>query len=94
MEVQELKTFFVVNLYMGVNNFKEINPSVKAYWARSEMLLWCPIISNVMTRDRFLPISCCLHIVNGTYVTKIERLLRMTNCTSEEGYWMNLEILA
>lgn len=58
------------------------------------MSLWCPIISNVMTRDRFLAISCCLHIVNGTYVAEIKRLLCRINCTSEEGYWIILEILA
>ena len=89
MKVKELKTRFAVKLYMGLLKIKKLkkkkNPSVKSYWARSKMLLWCPIISNVMTRDRFLA---------GTYVIKLERLLCMTNCTSEEGYWMNLEILA
>lgn len=85
LDVQELKEFLPISVYMGVKK----NPGVKSHWAHSEPLLWCYVISNVMTRDRFLAISRCLHIVDGTFINKDCTSPSMTSCINADGYWMN-----
>ena len=37
-------------------------PNVKSYWAKSEKLFYCPVISGLLTQRRFLALQKCLHI--------------------------------
>jgi hypothetical protein len=44
-----LKAFIVVHIYMGMKR----EPHIKAYWHREGFIFHCPIISNIMTQERF-----------------------------------------
>ena len=39
-------------------------PNVKSYWAKSEKLLFCPVIEKLITQRRFLALQKCLHLTN------------------------------
>ena len=41
----------------------KVLPSQQDYWKRPEPFLYCPIISQVMSRGRFESIGRCLHVV-------------------------------
>lgn len=53
----ELKRFFGINLHMGCFPF----PRLRLYWQRGYSL---PVISNCMTRNRFLELRNCFHLVD------------------------------
>jgi hypothetical protein len=43
-------------------------PNYKTYWENEGTIFHCPIISNIMTRERFIQLRRCLYITNlGTY---------------------------
>jgi hypothetical protein len=59
-----LKAFLAIHMYMGMKR----QPNYKSYWGKVGTLFHCPIISNIMTRERFIQLRRCLHITNpGTY---------------------------
>jgi hypothetical protein len=64
-----LKAFIVVHIYMGMKR----EPNIKAYWHREGSLFHCPIISNIMTWERFREIRRCLHITNPATYEHIEK---------------------
>ena len=56
----ELKVFFAISLYMGI----KIEQNVRCYWKKSCDFLWCPVISSIMTQNRYEHIMRCLHVHN------------------------------
>jgi hypothetical protein len=40
-------------------------PSTCLYWSTENLLLHCPMISQIMTRDRFEKITSCLYVANA-----------------------------
>jgi hypothetical protein len=59
LEVDELLAFLGITIFMGI----KVLPSHRDYWKRSEPFLYCPIISQVMSRGRFESIGRYLHVV-------------------------------
>lgn len=61
----ELRAFLAISLYMGI----KIEPNVRSYWEKSCDFLWCPVISSIMTRNRYEHIIRCLHVHNDHAAT-------------------------
>jgi hypothetical protein len=62
--IAELKAFLAIHMYMGMKR----QPNVRTYWEKEGSVFHCPIISNIMSRDRFMRLRRCLHITNpATY---------------------------
>ena len=61
----ELRVFFAISLYMGI----KIEPNVQCYWKKSCDFLWCPVISSIMTQNRYEHIIRCLHMHNDHRAT-------------------------
>jgi hypothetical protein len=59
--LEEFRSYLSIFMYMGIKKL----PSIRNYWARSDPLLQCPIISKIMTRERFEQITRCLHVANA-----------------------------
>ena len=55
-----LKAFLAIHMYMGMKK----QPYYKSYWEKEGTIFHCPIISNIMTRERFIQLRRCLHITN------------------------------
>jgi hypothetical protein len=55
---QEIQTFIAIHLIMGCLKF----PRIRMYW---EEKFRVPLISNSMSRDRFLQLRNNLHIINN-----------------------------
>ena len=55
--LEELKAFFGLNIAMGIVKL----PEVRMYW-QQKWLTNVPAFSQVMPRNRFLQISCYLHV--------------------------------
>jgi hypothetical protein len=68
LTVAGLKAFMALALYMGLKK----QPNYKTYWMR-DTLFHCPVISNIITRARFMELRRCLHITNPTVYENIER---------------------
>jgi hypothetical protein len=64
-----LKAFIAMHIYMGMKR----QPNIKAYWQREGSIFHCPIISNIMTQERFCEIRRCLHITNPATYKHIEK---------------------
>jgi hypothetical protein len=47
--------------------------NAKVYWHREGLVFHCPIISNIMTHERFCEIRKCLHIINPTKYVHIQK---------------------
>jgi hypothetical protein len=61
----EFKAWLAIWLYMGMKR----QPNMKSYWMKEGSVFHCPIISKLMTRDRFMALTTCFHIANpATYV--------------------------
>ena len=64
-----LKAFLAISIYMGMRK----QPNLKSCWQKPGSIFHCPIISKSFTRERFMAIRNCLHILNpGTYAN-VER---------------------
>jgi hypothetical protein len=64
LTVASFKAFLAIHMYMGMKR----QPNYKTYWEKEGVFFHCPIISNIMTRERFIQLRRCLHITNpGTY---------------------------
>jgi hypothetical protein len=59
--LEEFRAYISICLFMGLKKL----PSLRMYWARNEPFLTCPIISHIMTRDRYEQITRCLHVANA-----------------------------
>jgi hypothetical protein len=64
-----LKAFIAIHIYMGI----KWQPNMKVYWHRQVSFFHCPIISNIMTRERFTEIRRCLHITNSAHYEHIQK---------------------
>jgi hypothetical protein len=64
-----LKAFIAMHIYMGMKR----QPNITAYWQREGSIFHCPIISNIMTQERFCEIRRCLHITNPATYKHIEK---------------------
>jgi hypothetical protein len=61
----EFKAKLAIWLYMGMKQ----QPNMKSYWIKEGSVFHYPIISKLMTRDRFMALTTCFHITNSaTYV--------------------------
>ena len=58
--ISSLKVFLAICLYMGMKK----QPNMNSYWNHKSTIFHCPIISQLMSRTRFLNILRCLHITN------------------------------
>jgi hypothetical protein len=67
--VAELRAFLATHIYMGMK--RQLN--IKSYWNKEGSFFHCPIISNIMTRDRFMELRRCLHITNPITYENIEK---------------------
>jgi hypothetical protein len=64
-----LKAFMAIHMYMGMKK----QPNYKSYWEREGGLFHCPIISNIMTCERFRELRRCLHLTNPTMYEHIQK---------------------
>lgn len=65
--------------------------NIKACWAKSEPLLWCPTILNVMTQDGLIAtIYQNVHKFSliVLLVSKNELHRHLTSCMSVDGFWI------
>jgi hypothetical protein len=60
MTVKELKAFMAVKLYMGLKKL----PQVRFYWKKSEPFLYCHVIVQLFSRNRYYMLCKFLHITN------------------------------
>ena len=58
LTIPGLKVFIAILLYMGMKR----QPNYKSYWQKEGSVFHCPIISNIMIRERFQSLTRCLHI--------------------------------
>jgi hypothetical protein len=62
--VASLRAFMAIHMYMGMKK----QPNYKTYWKKVGSFFHCPIIANIMTRERFIELRRCLHNTDlGTY---------------------------
>jgi hypothetical protein len=71
LTVPGLKAFIAVLLYMGMKR----QPNRKSYWQKEGSVFHCPIISNIMTRERFQSLTRCLHIMNPARYRVVTRMI-------------------
>ena len=45
-------------------------PSVRQYWMRSQPFLYCPLISSIMSLERWQQIMRCLHLVDNNSIVR------------------------
>ena len=65
LTLAKFKVFLAITLYMGMRK----QPNVKSYWMKSPSIFHCSVISNVLSRDRFMVLTKCFHLANhDTYV--------------------------
>ena len=65
LTLPEFKVFLAITLYMGMRK----QPNVKSYWMKSPSIFHCSIISNLLSRGRFMVLTKCFHLANhDTYV--------------------------
>jgi hypothetical protein len=69
LTVLELKAFLAIHMYMGM----KWQPNIQSYWEKEGSLFHCPIISSIISRDRFCALRRCLHITNPTMYEYIEK---------------------
>jgi hypothetical protein len=53
--------YISICLFMGVKKL----PSTRNYWSSQNPILHCPVISALLTRDRYELITRCLHVANA-----------------------------
>jgi hypothetical protein len=59
--LDEFQAYISICLQMGLKKLL----CRRLYWSRDEPLFHCPIISQLLTRDRFELITRCLHVTNA-----------------------------
>jgi hypothetical protein len=59
--LEEFRGYIGIYLLMGLKKL----PSHRLYWSRDEPLFRCPLISQLMMRDRYELITRCLHVANA-----------------------------
>jgi hypothetical protein len=67
--VAGLKAFLAIHMYMGMKR----QPNYKTYWEKAGTFFHCPIISNIMTRERFIQLRRCLYLTNPATYAHIEK---------------------
>jgi len=63
---EEIRGWIGVCILMGCKRL----PSLRHYWMKTEPLLYCPLIAQVMTLSRFEQILRCLHLVDNSNVVR------------------------
>jgi hypothetical protein len=64
LTMARFKAFLAIQMYMGMKK----QPNYKTYWEKEGSIFHCPIISNIMTWERFMELHRYLHITNlATY---------------------------
>jgi hypothetical protein len=48
-------------------------PNYKTYWEKEGSFFHCPVISNIMTRERFVELRRCLHLTNPATYDHIQK---------------------
>jgi hypothetical protein len=69
LTVAGFKAFLAIQMYMGMK--KQLN--YKTYWEKEGSIFHCPIISNIMTRERFMELRRCLQITNPATYEHIQK---------------------
>ncbi|XP_039967864.1 piggyBac transposable element-derived protein 3-like [Bactrocera tryoni] len=64
--IGEIKNFFGIIVAMGCIRY----PRLRMYWEKKTRL---PIVADTMSRDRFLLLRMCLHVVDANEVTEEEK---------------------
>jgi hypothetical protein len=59
--LEEFRAYLAICLFMGLKRL----PSKWMYWLWEEPLFHCPVISQMMMRDRYEFITRCLHVANA-----------------------------
>jgi hypothetical protein len=59
--LDEFRAYIAICLFMGLKKL----PSRRLYWSKDEALFQCPLISHLMTRNRYELITRCLHVANA-----------------------------
>jgi hypothetical protein len=67
--VARLKAFMEIHMYMRMKK----QPNYKTYWKKEGSFFHCPIISNIMTRERFVELHRCLHLTNPAKYDHIDK---------------------
>ena len=62
----EIRGWLGICILMGCKRL----PSVRQYWMRSQPFLYCPLISSIMSLDRWELIMRCLHLVDNNCVVR------------------------
>lgn len=61
LTIKSLKAWMGIVIYIGLKN----EPALKDYWS-TDAFFGCPIIKNIMSRDRFLSILRNIHLVDSS----------------------------
>ena len=67
--ISEIKQYFGIRIYMSLVQL----PDMKMYWKRDD-LFGGFAIADVMSRDRFLKLTRCLHVANNEEVDTTDKL--------------------
>ena len=72
VSIEEIMAFIALNIAMGIINMSDM----KDYWSTDPILShsWFP---TIMSRDRFLQILQCLHLVNNSEDTGNDKLFKV-----------------
>ena len=63
-----LRAFMAMAIYMGMKK----QPNYRTYWMQ-DSFFFCPKISSMFTRQRFMDLRRCLHVMNRREYGHIER---------------------
>lgn len=58
LQYEEFRAFLSITIYMGLKKL----PHVRCYWMKDVPLFFCPVISQIISRERFESITRCLHV--------------------------------
>ena len=67
--VAGLKAFLAIHNYMGLRR----QPNINMYWEKEGFIFYCPLISDIMTIDRFKQLKHCMHLSNVENFAHIRR---------------------
>jgi hypothetical protein len=65
-----LKVFMAIHMYMDMKK----QPNYKSYWEKEGTIFHCPIISNIMTKERFIQLHRCLHIKIQRHMSTFQKV--------------------
>ena len=62
LTILKLKAFIGICFYIGLRK----QPNKKFYWLKERSIFHCSIITKFMSQDRFMELTLCLYITNGS----------------------------